>query len=161
MPERAETAAWRRAFLFAYGLGLVLCVIWPLVLQAMLGSLLQPGILGPSGLAEDLGYTFTGLVFLGALFAHRRSRKARAAFAALDLSQRARVVAMETLLYSAIFALSMLYGLLYHGLGGPRAERYARTFIALAPVMFLLFVPRLGAWLRAQGGGTDTVSRRG
>jgi len=145
--------------MLSYGLGLLLCVIWPLVVQGLLGSLLRPGLLGPSGLVEDLGYTFTGLVFLGALFVHRRSRKVRAAFAALDGDRRARVMAMEILLYSAIFELSVLFGLLYHGLGGPQADRYARTFIALAPVMFLVFVPRLGAWRSAAGAGPEAVIR--
>jgi hypothetical protein len=143
----------RRAFLLSYALGAVLCVLWPLVVQGVLGRHLQPGILGAAALAEDLGYTFTGLVVLGALFVHRRSRKVRAGFAALDPHQQPRVMAMEILLYSAIFQLSVLFGLLYHGLGGAQAERYGRTFIALGTVMFLVFVPRLGAWRKAAGGG--------
>lgn len=149
MPDTASSAAFRRAFLLAYGLGVLLCVVWPLVLQGLLGSILQPGILGLPELGEDLGYTFTGLVILSALFVRWRSRKVRAGFAALEESRRARVMALEILLYSAIFELSALFGLVYHGMGGPQAERYARTFIGLATVMFLVFVPRLGAWRRA------------
>lgn len=149
MPETASSAAFRRAFLLAYGLGVLLCVVWPLVLQGLLGNVLQPGVLGLPELGEDLGYTFTGLVVLSALFVRWRSRKAQAGLAALDESRRARTMALEILLYSAICELSALFGLVYHGLGGPQAERYARTFIGLATVMFLVFVPRLGAWRRA------------
>ena len=149
MPDPATSPAFRRAFLLSYGLGTVLCVIWPLALQGLLGTLLQPGILGLSGLAEELGYTFSGLVILSALFVSWRSRKVRAEFAALDEFRRTRVMALEILLYSAIFELSALFGLIYHGLGGPQAERYARSFIGLATVMFLVFVPRFAAWRRA------------
>jgi hypothetical protein len=147
MPD--QPAAFRRTFLLAYGMGLLLCVVWPLVLLGLLGTVLQPGILGLGWLGEELGYTFTGLVVLSALFVRWRSGKVRAGFAALDEAQRRRVMALEILLYSAIFELSALFGLLYHELGGPQAERYARSFIALATVMFLMFVPRLGAWQRA------------
>ena len=52
---------------------------------------------------------------------------------------------------AAVCASSSLFGLVYHGLGGPRADRYARTFIALAALMFLVFVPRFSAWRRASG----------
>lgn len=153
MPEREAPPALRRTFRLAYGLGALLCVVWPLALQGLLGSFLQPGGLGPSAMLEDLGYTFTGLVFLGALLVHWRSRKVRAGFAVLAERSRPRVMAKEILLYSAIFELSALFGLLYQGLGGPGAERYARTYIALAPVMFLVFVPRLAAWQRASESG--------
>lgn len=146
MPDQATSPAFRRAFFLSYGLGLSLCVIWPLVLQGLLGSALQPGIFGTPELAEDLGYTFTGLVVLSALFVRWRSRKVRAGFAALHEFRRARVMALEILLYSAIFELSALFGLIYHGMGGPQAERYARSFIGLSTVMFLVFVPRLAAW---------------
>ena len=148
-PDPSRT--FRRAFLGAYGLGLLLCVAWPLVLEGLLGSLLKPGILGAPGLAEDLGYTFTGLVILGALFVRGRSRRVLAGFAALDAPRRPWAMAQEILLYSAVCASSSLFGLVYHGLGGPRADRYARTFIALAALMFLVFVPRFSAWRGASG----------
>lgn len=152
MSDPATSPAFRRAFLLAYGLGVLMCVLWPLVLQGLLGSVLQPGILGMPGLAEELGYTFTGLVVLSALFVRWRARKVRAGFAALDATRRPRVMALEILLYSAIFELSALFGLVYHGMGGPQAERYARSFIGLATLMFLVFVPRLGAWRQAAQG---------
>jgi hypothetical protein len=152
MPERPLAPTFRRAFFLAYGLGALLCIVWPLTVQGLLGFLLRPGLLGPSALAEELGFTFTGLVFLSALFVHGRSRRVRAGLAAAPADRRTRVMAKEILLYSAIFELSVFLGLLYYALGGPQAERYARSFIALATVMFLVFVPRLGAWRRASEG---------
>ena len=146
----------RRAFIAAYGLGVILCVVWPLVLQGMLGTVIKPGLLGMESLAQDLGYTFTGLVILSALFVVRRSRRVQASFAALDGTRRARVMALEILLYSALFELSALFGLIYHGMGGPQAERYARSFIGLATLMFLLFVPRFSTWCKAATHGLGT-----
>lgn len=153
MSDRKESSAvppaFRRAWIMAYGSGMLLCVIWPLILQGLLGRVIQPGMLNLESLAQDLGYTFTGLVILSALFVVRRSKNVRAGFSALEARKRSRVMVMEILLYSAIFGLSTLFGLVYHGMGGPQAERYARTFIALSMVMFLLFVPRLSAWRKA------------
>ena len=152
MPGPPPDPVLRRAFLVSYGVGFVLCVLWPLVLQALLGTLLRPGFLAVSGLAEELGYTFTGLVVLGILYVKGRSRKALRTFQALEAEQRPRVLAREVLVYAAIFELSACLGLVYDGLGGPHAERYARSFVALASVMFLVFVPRFAAWERAARG---------
>jgi hypothetical protein len=138
---------FRRSFFLAYGLGVLLCVLWPLALQGLLGTLMEPGSLGKPLLAEDLGYTFTGLVILTALFVQWRARKVLAGFVAVEESRRSRVMALEILLYAALFELSALYGVVYQGLGGP--ERYARSFIGLATVMFLVFVPRLETWRKA------------
>jgi hypothetical protein len=149
MSDPELSPVFRRAFTLAYGLGALLCVVWPLVLQGLLGTILQPGIFGMQELAEELGYTFTGLVVLSVLFVRWRSGRVRAGFAALDESRQVRVMALEILLYSALFELSALFGLVYHGMGGPQAERYARSFIGLATVMFLVFVPRLAAWRQA------------
>lgn len=147
VPESREQ---RTTFLVAYGLGAALCVAWPLVLLGLTGSFLQPGLLAQAELAQDLGYTFTGLVVLAALYVVRRSRRVRQRLAQVEAAKRGRVIALETLLYSALFGLSALLGLVYLALGGPEAVRYARTFIALSPIMFLLFVPRLSAWRNAQ-----------
>ncbi len=144
-----EDRGLQTIFRLAYGLGLVLCVVWPLVLQVLIGRMLQPGLLGAVDLARDLGYTFTGLVALSALYVVRRSKRVREGFAQVEPPKRGRVIALETLLYSALFGLSTLFGLAYLALGGPEASRYARSFVALSPVMFLLFVPRLAAWHKA------------
>ena len=147
MSDQAPSPAFRRAYSLAYGLGTLLCVVWPLVLQGVLGTILPPGSLGMQGLAEELGYTFTGLVVLGVLFVRWRFGRIRTGFAALDESRQVKVMTLEILLYAAIFELSALFGLVYYGMGGP--ERYARSFIGLATAMFLVFVPRMAAWRQA------------
>jgi hypothetical protein len=58
-------------------------------------------------------------------------------------------VIRETILYAALFELSSFYGIVYYALGGPLAERYARSFIALTTIMFFVFVPRFQAWREA------------
>jgi hypothetical protein len=146
--QNLETSTtFRHSFFLAYGLGVLLCVLWPLALQGLLGTLMASGSLGKPLLTEDLGYTFTGLVILAALFVKWRTRQVLTGFAAVEESQRSRVMTLEILLYAALFELSALYGLVYQGMGGP--ERYARSFIGLAPVMFLVFVPRLETWRKA------------
>lgn len=141
------TRAWR----LAYGIGLFICVAWPLVLQLMLGTVIRPGADAPGAAARELGYTFTGLTFAAALFITWRSGKAKAGLPALPPQARPGAVLRETVIYAALCELSALYGLATYALGGSLAERYARSFIALATVMFFVFVPRLRAWLEAAG----------
>lgn len=130
-----------RSFRIAYALGLVLCVVWPLFLQVILRRTVQP--IGTGGeLATELGYTFTGLSALSAVFVIRRSARIRKAFASLDPPRQSQTILREVLLYAALFELSAVYGIIYFALQGPHAERYGRTFIALPTVMFFLFVPR-------------------
>jgi hypothetical protein len=130
-----------RSFRVAYALGIVLCVVWPLFLQVILRRAVQP--MGPGGeLAAELGYTFTGLSALSVIFVLRRSARMRKTFPSLDPSRQSQTILREVLLYSALFELSAVYGILYFALQGPYAERYGRTFIALPTVMFFLFVPR-------------------
>jgi hypothetical protein len=141
-----EEKALHRAFQKAYGLGLVLCVCWPLILQLLLGPLIKPGQNAPQGVLQQLGYTFTGLTFLAAAFVTWRSLRVRAGFAALDPSRRPKVLFREVLLYAALFELSCFYGILYWALVGGEANRYARSFIMLTSLMYFFFVPRWGAW---------------
>lgn len=136
----------RQVFCWVYGFGMALCVVWPLVLQGMIGRQIQPGLLDITGMAQELGYSFTLLVAFSGLYVVRRSRKAISRFADLPEAKRPRAMALEILLYSALFELSTLLGLVYLAMGGPQAERYARTFVALSPIMFLLFVPGLSKW---------------
>jgi len=139
--------AWR----VAYVIGLLIAVAWPLALQLMLGTAIRPmaGALGAT--VRELGYTFTGLTFAAALFITWRSGKVRARFKDLAPGARPGTVLRETVLYAALCELSAVYGILYFALGGVEAERHARAFLALAPIMFLVFTPRLGAWLEAAG----------
>jgi hypothetical protein len=103
--------------------------------------------------AAELGYTFTGLTALAALFVNRRSARIRAALASMDPIHQSRTILREILLYSALFELSAAYGILYYTMGGPNPERYGRTFIALPTVMFFLFVPGWAKWRKAAGRG--------
>ena len=151
MPEVDPRAPLRRAFLVAYSLGLLLCVAWPLVLQVILvRAIPQPGATA-AGLATELGYTFTGLTALTAIFVLRRGTKVRAGMPSLDPARQPGTLLREILLYSALFELSAAYGILCYAMGGPGAERYGRTFLALPPIMFFLFVPRWQKWRTASG----------
>jgi len=138
-----------KAFRIAYTLGLFICVAWPLALQLMLGTAIRAGSAPPEGVVQQLGYTFTGLTFAAAIFVTWRWGRVREGFRALPEALRPGKVIRETILYAALFELSSLYGLMYYAMGGPGAERYARSFIALTTVMFFVFVPRFHAWSEA------------
>jgi len=144
--DNAPSPSLAKAFRIAYVIGLFICVGWPLVLQLMLGTAIRPGGLAPAGVVEQLGYTFTGLTFASAFFVTWRWAKVRRTFGTLEEARRPGAVIRETILYAALFELSSFYGLVYYALGGPAAERYARSFIALTTVMFFVFVPRFQAW---------------
>ena len=120
-----------------YILGLLVCVLWPLLLELGLTHL-PPGEASDPALVQDLGHCFTGLVFLAAAFVFWRMRRVK------DQPQEARFQALgrETSMASLIFAACSILGLLYYGLAGPAGERHARSFIAVVPIMFLVFVPR-------------------
>jgi hypothetical protein len=145
----SENPSLTKAFRTAYLIGLVLCVFWPLMLQLMLGTAIRAGSAPPGGVIQQLGYTFTGLTFAAAFFVTWRWGRVRREFRELDEARRPGVILRETILYAALFELSALYGLLYYALGGPGAERYSRSFLALTTVMFFVFVPRFQAWQEA------------
>jgi hypothetical protein len=147
--RQPEPTPLERGFRIAYPTGLVLCLAWPLTLQLMLGTAIHPSPEPPSGVIQQLGYTFTGLTFACALFATWRWGRVRAGFKDVPADRQRRILVREILLYSALFELSSLFGLVYYGLGGPQSERYARGFIALTTIMFFVFVPRLQAWREA------------
>jgi len=147
--SRQPDAALEKGFRLAYPAGLVLCVAWPLALQVMLGRAIRPSPDPPSGMVQDLGYTFSALTFASAWFVARRWSRVRDSFRTVAAPRRGRVLARETLAYSLLFVCSSLFGLAYYALGGPHPERYARGFIALTTVMFFVFVPRLQAWRKA------------
>jgi hypothetical protein len=142
-------ASLLKAFRTAYAIGLFICVGWPLLLQLMLGTAIRPGAAPPEGVVRELGYTFTGLTFASAFFVTWRWGKVRRAFPDLAEPRRPGTVIRETILYAALFELSSFYGIVYYALGGPLAERYARSFIALTTIMFFVFVPRFQAWREA------------
>ena len=141
-----------KAFRIAYGAGLFICVAWPLAIQLLLGTAIRSGTIPPLGVAQQLGYTFSGLTFLAALFVTWRWGRVRDGFRTLAPGQRPGLLIRETLIYAALFELTTLYGIIYYALGGPGAERYSRSFVALTTIMFFVFVPRLEAWREAARG---------
>lgn len=155
MTTAPHDQALRSAFRNAYVLGFVLCVVWPLLLQLMLGTVVRPGANPPVGAVQQLGYTFTGLSFAAAAFVTWRSGKVRQGLRNHPREAQPRVVFREVLLYAALFELSSFYGLIYWMLVGEAGTRHARAFLALSTVMFLAFVPRLPAWGEAADGLTD------
>jgi hypothetical protein len=114
-----------------------------------MGTLIQRPTQPLGDFVKELGYTFTGLSALAALYAWNRLKKARSGFAKLDEQGQAACILKETLLASALFELSAAYGLIYFVLGGPEAGRYSRTFVLLPTLMFFAFIPRLQAWREA------------
>ena len=150
MPSSApDVAPFAKAFRLAYPMGMVLCVAWPLALQLLLGTAIHRGAAAPGGVAQPLGYTFSGLTFLIALFLTWRWGQVRAAFHRQSPDQQAATLVREVIFYSALLELTSLFGIAYFALGGPMAERYSRSFVALTTVMFFVFVPRLEAWRQA------------
>ena len=151
MPQLADDApellsllpAYRRARL----VGLIICVAWPLLLIVMVATgSVKPGTAPMAGPAKQIGYTFTALVCLAAAWVTWRSGKVLKGFRELSLEERPRVVMRESLIYAAVFETSSLWGLLYWMMVGQNGARFVGTFMALTPLMFFLFVPRLHAW---------------
>jgi hypothetical protein len=115
----------------------------------MLAGAIPPGAQAPVGFYQDLGYLFTGLVFLAAAWVWWRSGRALRAFRTLPGPRRAAFVLSEILLYAAAFEASSLLGLVYWILVGSQAARHAWGFIVLTPVLFAALVPRYGRWEKA------------
>ena len=68
-PEPAELKVLRQAFRIAYGVGILLCVLWPLALELLLGRIIEPGTQPFEGVLWEIGCTFTLLSMAIALFA--------------------------------------------------------------------------------------------
>ncbi|MBS1783914.1 MAG: hypothetical protein JST24_00640 [Acidobacteria bacterium] len=151
MPELANDAPELLALLPAYKrarlVGLIICVAWPLLLMVMVATgTVKPGTAPLVGPAKQIGYTFTALVCIAAAWVTWRSGKVLKGFRELPAEERPRVVMRESVIYAAIFETSSLWGLLYWMMVGQNAARFVGTFMALTPLMFFLFVPRLHAW---------------
>jgi hypothetical protein len=137
----------------AYGLGLALCLGTPaLIAGLLLSGAVPPGTEVPEGIYQQLGYLFTGLVFLSAAWVWWRSGGVLRTFKELPESRRPQVVLREGLLYAAIFEVSSLCGLVYWILVGAHAARHAWGFILLTPGLFLALVPRADRWRKALEG---------
>lgn len=144
--------ALRRVHRRAYGLGLLLCLGGPLILQVLLGPLIPAGKADPAAV-QEIGYTFTGLTFLAAAYALGRRGRALARFRDLPPAARSGAMVRELLHMAALAAPCALWGVLYWGLAGGARNAYARTFIALTALFFLGFAPRWPAWRRALEAG--------
>ena len=145
--EAPEVTALLPAYRQARVVGLFICVAWPLLLMVLVATgVVKPGTAPMTGAALQIGYTFTGLVFLSAAWVTWRSGQILKGFRDLAPERRGRVLFRESLIYSALFELSCLWGLLYWMMVGQAAARYVGAFMALTPIMFLFFVPRFPAW---------------
>lgn len=148
LPDPLRTAHRR-----AYFLGLALCGGTPAVVALLLLSgVIPPGTQPPEGLPQQVGYLFTGLVFLSAAWVLWRSGQVLRGFGTVAEAQRPLVVLRECLLYAAVLDLSSLCGLLYWALVGSHAGRHAWGFVLLTPALFLALVPREGRWRKALAG---------
>ena len=143
----------RRAHRLAYGLGLALCCGTPGVIALLLlAGVIPPGTETPEGIHQQVGYLFTGLVFLAAAWVLWRSGQVLRGFRELTEAQRPLVLLRECLLEAAGLDLSSLWGLLYWSQVGSQAGRHAWSFILLTPALFLALVPREARWRKALEG---------
>ena len=137
----------------AYGLGLALCCGTPGVISVLLlAGVIPPGTEPPEGIHQQIGYLFTGLVFLSAAWVLWRSGQALREFRGVAAAQRPLVLLRECLLYAAVLDLSSLCGLVYRPQVGSQAGRHAWSFILLTPALFLALVPREARWRKALEG---------
>ncbi|HJV48111.1 MAG TPA: hypothetical protein VJ549_02430 [Geothrix sp.] len=138
----------RKAHRLAYALGLMLCLGTPaLITGLILSGVVPPGQERPEGLYQQVGYLFTGLVFLSGAWAWGRRGRVLRGFKALPEARRPAVLLRETLVCSAAFELSSLCGLIYWTLVGAQAPRHVWGFIILSPVLFLALTPRAHHWM--------------
>ena len=134
----------------AYALGLALCFGTPgLIAVLLLSGVVPPGAEAPVGIYQQVGYLFTGLVFLSAAWVWWRSGRQLREFKALPPARRPAVILREGLLYAAVFEASSLCGLVYWILVGSQAARHAWGFILLTPVLFVTLVPRYDRWAKS------------
>lgn len=149
MAEAEET--WQEVHRRARGAGLAACGATAL-LAAGLGAagILAPGTHAVAGVYEQAGYTFTGLVFLAAAWAAWHRGRILQAFAAAPLPERIRLLRREALAGALLAGTSVLWGLLYWRMVGWNAIRHSLAFLALAPVLFLWFMPGSRTWARKE-----------
>lgn len=137
----------RAAHRLSYALGLVLCFGTPgLIAVLLLTGVVAPGQEIPEGLYQQVGYLFTGVVFLSAAWVWGRRGRTLRAFKTIPEAQRPAVVVREGLIYAAVFEASSLCGLAYWTMVGAHAARHAWGFILLTPVLFLTLMPSHRRW---------------
>lgn len=135
----------------AWGTGLAVCLIAPLlVLGLVAAGVLAPGKNPVEGAYQQVGYTFTGLVFLGSAWGAFRRARVLKAFAKAAAAERPGILQREALVDGALALTSTVWGVFYWMLVGQSALRHALTFVMLTPVMFLCLMPGLQVWAGAQ-----------
>lgn len=140
----------RSAHRRGYGLGLVLCVGTPALLAVLMAArVVPPGSQAPEGLVQQVGYLFTGLVFLSGAWAWGRRGRTLRGLKGVAEARRPALVLRESLLYAAAFEASSIWGLIYWILAGTQAGRHAWGFLALTPMLFLALVPRFDHWAKS------------
>lgn len=131
--------------------GLAACVAGPLAALGLAAAgVLTPGGNPVAGIYQQVGYTFTGLVFLAAAWSAWRRGRVLKAFGQVPAGARPEILRREALLAVALSLTSALWGVLYWRMVGWSALRHALAFLCLPPVMFLCFMPGLQVWVRAQ-----------
>ena len=137
----------------AYATGLVLCLGTPSLIGLLLWSgQVPPGLRAPEGVYQQVGYLFTGLVFLSGAWVWSRRVRTLREFKAVPEGRRPAVILREDLLYAALFEASSLCGLIYWMLVGSHAARHVCGFLLLTPLLFLGLVPRYQHWSKALEG---------
>ena len=136
----------------AYGAGLALALGGSaLAAVLMLSGGVPPGSQRPEGTLLQLGYLFTGTVFLAAALVAGRMGRSRRALAGLSPEARGAEVRRACLGAALLCQVGALCGLAYWALAGAHAGRHAWGFVATTPLLYLALVPRPGRWLRAAG----------
>jgi hypothetical protein len=138
-----------RTFYIAYTIGIFICLCCPTILQLTLDKIITPIPNLAAETVHNIGYTFTGLIIISTLVVKSRWQRIRSEFSNVDKNQQGHILMRETMLYSMVFVLSSFLGATYYLLGGISVKPFARNFIALTPIMFFIFVPRLHAWRKA------------
>jgi hypothetical protein len=135
------------AYRLARAVGSALCFGTPLLIAALIFfRAIPPGLHAPEGIYQELGYLFTGMVFLGAAWVPWRFERVLKAFQAAPEAARPSIILRESLTYAVIFETSSLLGLVYWILVGTQAYRHVWGFILLSPILFLALMPKLERW---------------
>lgn len=134
----------------AYGTGLALALGGSaLAAVLMLSGGVPAGLQRPEGTLQQLGYLFTGTVFLAAALVWGRLGRSRRALAGLAPEARAAAVRRACLGAALLCQAGALCGLAYWSLVGAHAGRHAWGFVATTPLLYLALVPRPARWIQA------------
>ena len=141
------------AFRPAYMTGLALCLGLPtLAALLLLTGAIPAGNQPLEGLVQQVGYQFTGLVFLAAAIVFGRPARAFQRVAELSVEERPAAVRRECLLVAAILQVGVLCGLAYWAMVGLHVPRHAWGFLLTTPMLYVALVPRPARWAKASEG---------